>query len=125
MAVQMGGIALPFRWRDKASLDRSWAFVPRPLDAGQRTRFLFRSRSVTAPWWFTLGGWLGIIPADFVMSRDMLNGVKQRAEALASQRSGQVSRRDLGAVDKITRRTASSRKGCTFLTALGVTDFDG
>lgn len=72
-----------------------------------------------------MGGWLGIIPADFVMSHDMLNGVKQRAEALASQRSGQVSRRDLGAVDKITRRTASSRKGCTFLTALGVTDFDG
>jgi hypothetical protein len=33
---------------------------------------------------FTLGGWLLIVPADFVMSRDMLRGVKQRAESLAS-----------------------------------------
>jgi hypothetical protein len=34
-----------------------------------------------------LGGWLGIVPADFVMARDMLNGVKQRSKALAQQRS--------------------------------------
>jgi len=80
---------LPLSWRDKASLDWSWAFVLLPVDGGQRTRFLFRSRWVTAPWWFTLGSWLGIVPADFVMSRDMLNGVKQRAEALATQRSAQ------------------------------------
>ena len=32
------------------------------------------------PWWFTLAGWLGIVPADFLMSHDMLHGVKQRAE---------------------------------------------
>ena len=44
-------------------------------------------QGVTAPWWFTLAGWLGIVPADFVMSRDMLQGVKQRAEALARERS--------------------------------------
>ena len=80
---------LPLSWRDKASLDWSWAFVLLPVDGGERTRFLFRSRWVTAPWWFTLGGWLGVVPADFVMSRDMLNGVKQRAEALATQRSAQ------------------------------------
>ena len=78
---------LPLSWRDKACLDWSWAFVLLPLDAGPRTRFLFRSRWVTAPWWFTLGGWLGIVPADFVMSRDMLKGVKQRAESLATRRS--------------------------------------
>jgi hypothetical protein len=42
---------------------------------------------VTSPWWFTLAGWLGIVPADFIMSRDMLNGVKQRSEAFARQRS--------------------------------------
>jgi hypothetical protein len=34
--------------------------------------------------WLTLGGWCLIVPADFVMSRDMLRGVKQRAESLAS-----------------------------------------
>jgi hypothetical protein len=74
---------LPPSWRDKASLDWSWAFVLTPIDQGQRTRFLFRSRWVTEPWWFTLAGWLGVVPADFLMSHDMLHGVKQRAEALA------------------------------------------
>ena len=44
---------------------------------------------MTAPWWFTRGSWLGVVPADFVMSRHMLNGVKQRAETLATQRSAQ------------------------------------
>jgi hypothetical protein len=71
---------LPLSWRDKAALDWSWVFVLIPLDQGQRTRFLFRSRWVTKPWWFTLAGWLGIVPADFLMSHDMLHGVKQRAE---------------------------------------------
>jgi hypothetical protein len=77
---------LPVSWRErhKATLDWSWAFVLTPIDGGQRTRFLFRSRWNTAPWWFTLGGWLLIVPADFLMSRDMLQGVKQRAESLAS-----------------------------------------
>jgi hypothetical protein len=71
---------LPMAWRDRAELDWSWTFVLLPLDDGRRTRFLFRSRWTTAPWWLTLGGWLVIVPADFVMSRDMLRGVKARAE---------------------------------------------
>ena len=77
---------LPASWRQrhKATLDWTWAFSLAPIDGGQRTRFLFRSRWNTAPWWFTLGGWLLIVPADFLMSRDMLRGVKQRAESLAS-----------------------------------------
>lgn len=78
---------LPLSWRDRASLDWSWAFVLSPVDNGARTRFLFRSRWVTRPWWFTLGGWLVIVPADFVMAHDMLHGVRQRAEALAGQRA--------------------------------------
>jgi hypothetical protein len=78
---------LPLSWRDRTSLDWSWAFVLLPIDDGARTRFLFRSRWVTRPWWFTLGGWLAIVPADFLMSHDMLHGVRQRAEALARQRS--------------------------------------
>jgi hypothetical protein len=32
---------------------------------------------------------------------------------------------DVRVVDKVTQRNASSRQGCTFVTALGVTDFDG
>lgn len=78
---------LPIRWRDKASLDWSWAFVLFSVDDGARTRFHFRSRWVARPWWFTLGGWLAIVPADFLMSHDMLQGVRQRAEDLARQRS--------------------------------------
>jgi hypothetical protein len=77
---------LPRSWAEHhdAHLDWSWAFHLTPVDAGARTRYLFRSRWTTSPWWFTLGGWLGIVPADFVMSRDHLHGVKQRAEAFAS-----------------------------------------
>lgn len=72
---------LPLSWRERAELDWSWAFVLHPLDDGRRTRFHFRSRWTTAPWWFTLGGWLVVVPADFVMSRAMLRGVKERAES--------------------------------------------
>jgi hypothetical protein len=78
---------LPASWRDKASLDWSWTFVLFPMDGGRRTRFLLRSRWVMSPWWLTLSGWLGIVPTDLLMSHDMLHGVKNRAEALARQRS--------------------------------------
>jgi hypothetical protein len=80
---------LPAAWRERhhATLDWSWAFVLRPLDGGRKTRFSFRSRWSTAPWWLTLGGRLLIVPADFLMSRDMLSGVKQRAEALSLSNS--------------------------------------
>ncbi|MFZ2014313.1 MAG: hypothetical protein WAV00_10865 [Nocardioides sp.] len=75
---------LPLSWRDRARLDWTWAFVLTPLDDGSRTRFHFRSRWVAAPWWLFLGGWLVVVPADFVMSRDMLRGVRIRAERLLS-----------------------------------------
>lgn len=71
---------LPQAWRNRATLDWTWAFVLTPEADGRRTRFHFRSRWVTSPWWLTLSGWLGIVPADFVMSRAMLRGVKERAE---------------------------------------------
>lgn len=41
----------------------------------------------TLPWWMTLFGWLAIVPADFLMSHDMLHGVMDRAEAMARRRS--------------------------------------
>lgn len=72
---------IPKSWRPHATLDWSWTFSLTPLDEGNRTRFHFRSRWVTRPWWLTAGGRLGIVPADFIMSRDMLRGVKSRAEA--------------------------------------------
>lgn len=83
---------LPMSWRRRAALDWSWAFTMRTLEDG-RTRYHFRSRWVTEPWWFTVGGTLGIVPADFLMSRDHLRGVKRRSEGLArdgSPRADQV-----------------------------------
>ena len=75
---------MPKAWRERRglALDWSWTFVLRPMGRGT-TRFQVRSRWTTAPWWFRLGGRLALVPADFVMSRDMLNGVKQRAESCA------------------------------------------
>ena len=61
-------------------MDWSWTFILTPVDEGRGTRFLFRSRWITAPWWLTLFGWLVIVPADFIMARSMLRGVKERAE---------------------------------------------
>ena len=71
---------LPMSWRNRARLDWTWSFVLTPLDGGLRTRFHFRSRWATEPWWLTVIGWLGVVPADFLMSRDMLRGVRRRAE---------------------------------------------
>lgn len=85
---------LPPAWRaaHKAEVDWSWAFVLRPVDEGRRTRYHFRSRWTTAPWWLSAAGRLAVVPADFVMSRSMLHGVGQRAEALAAApRSGHMT----------------------------------
>lgn len=75
---------LPRSWRDRASLDWTWTFVLMPCTDVHFSRFHLRSRWATSPWWLTMGGWLGIVPADFVMSRDMLRGVKRGAEASSS-----------------------------------------
>ncbi|HSF98272.1 MAG TPA: hypothetical protein VLA55_06235 [Ornithinibacter sp.] len=100
-------------WRDRAQLDWTWAFVLTPLDEGQRTRYHFRSRWVTEPWWFSAFGLLGVVPADFVMARDHLRGVKHRAEAPTTAPEPDDSatgvgvglvRRDAGAWRKATRR---------------------
>ena len=72
-------------------VDWSWAFALTPLDGGRRTRFHFRSRWTTAPWWMTTAGWLVLVPADLLMARDMLRGVKQRAEGLRDQRAATMT----------------------------------
>jgi hypothetical protein len=71
---------LPESWRRRATLDWTWTFTLTPLEDGRRTRFHFRSRWSSHPWWLTLASRLALVPADFVMGRDMLNGVKRRAE---------------------------------------------
>jgi len=75
---------LPLEWRRKgrASVDWTWVFNVGALDSGGRARLIFRWRAATKPWWLTLSTWAVILPADFLMSRDMLRGVKRRAEPL-------------------------------------------
>jgi hypothetical protein len=34
----------------------------------------------TRPWWLTTGVWAAIVPADVLMSRDMLQGLKRRVQ---------------------------------------------
>jgi hypothetical protein len=84
---------LPPEWVERygASIDWSWAFV---LDRrpGDRTRFVFRSRFHLEPRWveaFYVGV---IIPADFVMGRQMLRGVKERAESTTAADLATVAR---------------------------------
>jgi hypothetical protein len=71
---------LPPGWADRfgATIDWTWAFVLEPMGP-ERTRFLFRSRARLAPGWVAAVYWLGIVPADFVMARQMLRGVRERA----------------------------------------------
>ena len=42
----------------------------------------YGSTRVTQPWWLTTGGRLVVVPADVVMSRTMLRGVRSRAEGV-------------------------------------------
>jgi hypothetical protein len=74
---------LPPGWAERgASIDFTWAFVLDDLGAG-RTRFLFRSRGRIEPWWARAFYLAAIVPADFVMSRQMLRGIRRRAERRA------------------------------------------
>ena len=74
---------LPLSWRTRglAGVSWTWAFVLTPVETptGPGTRLVFRWRARTAPWWLTAGANLCVVPADFVMSRDMLRGLRRRA----------------------------------------------
>ena len=76
---------LPPGWAERfgASIDFTWVFALDDLrgpDRG-RCRFVFRTRARLAPWWVRAVYVGALVPADFVMSRQMLRGVKARAEA--------------------------------------------
>ena len=72
---------LPPAWKQRhgAWIDWTWAFVLDDLGNGP-TRFIVRSRLRAGPWWVAAAYLLAVIPADFVMSRQMLHGVKTRVE---------------------------------------------
>src|SRR4051812_3366536 len=67
---------LPPGWADRfgAGIDWTWAFVLDGIDGG-RSRLLVRSRVRLHPWWVAALYRTLIVPADFVMSRQMLRGV--------------------------------------------------
>ena len=69
---------LPPGWEEQfgASIDFTWAFVLDDLCDG-RTRFLFRSRERLEPRWVRALYLASLVPADFVMARQMLRGVKR------------------------------------------------
>lgn len=77
---------LPLTWRTNrhARLRWTWTFLLIPLDPGPQTRFVFRWRARTEPWWVRALATLLIVPADAIMSHDMLHGVKQRTEGARS-----------------------------------------
>jgi hypothetical protein len=72
---------LPPGWADRygASIDWTWSFRLEPLRGG-RTRLLLRVRGRMSPWWLTVLYVATIVPADFVMARGMLQGIKSRVE---------------------------------------------
>ncbi len=72
---------LPPELRDRfdAWLTWSWVFVLSELPDG-RTRFHFRSRGRLGPPWLSVAYTLVLVPADFVMGRQMLRGIRRRAE---------------------------------------------
>jgi hypothetical protein len=78
---------LPPGWaaRFGAWIDWTWTFALTPLD-DRGTRFLFRSRCRLGPRWLAIAYWIVIVPADFVMSRQMMRGLKTRAEMVGAAR---------------------------------------
>jgi hypothetical protein len=77
---------LPPSWRDRfgAWIDWSWAFVLH--DAGAtRTRLQVRSRSRLGPRWLVVLYRIVLVPADALMSHQMLRGVKRRAERASQE----------------------------------------
>jgi len=72
---------LPPGWAERfgAGIDWTWVFELDRLDGGG-TRFRFRTRVRLQPWWVAAFYWVVIVPADFVMSRQMMHGVRERAE---------------------------------------------
>jgi len=73
---------LPPGWRDRfgARIDWTWSVRLTEL-SGRRTRLQLRVRGRMAPPWVTAVYVATIVPADYVMARGMLRGIKRRAEA--------------------------------------------
>jgi hypothetical protein len=73
---------VPPGWeRRGAGIDWTWCLGLAPTDVGAATRLHARIRGRMRPWWFRALYVAAIVPADFVMSRGMLHGLKRRVES--------------------------------------------
>ncbi|MGZ5418487.1 MAG: hypothetical protein ACXWDI_15065 [Nocardioides sp.] len=76
---------LPPGWAERgAGIDFTWVFVLDDLGDG-RTRFLFRCRLRVWPRWVETFYVAAMVPADFVMSRQMMRGLSCRVERTSRQ----------------------------------------
>jgi hypothetical protein len=75
---------LPPTWAERygATINWSWAFVLDELPDGQ-TRFILRSRLRLEPRWVEACYLAAIVPADFVMSRQLMRGLTTRVEGMS------------------------------------------
>ena len=87
VAVLEPNRALVLDMRNMAGLDWVWQFGLYPID-GTRTRLVSRSRVRARPMWAQLLTHV-IEPAGFLMTRRMLLGLKERAEALRAASIGE------------------------------------
>jgi hypothetical protein len=78
---------LPPGWGDRFGAEIDWTWSLRLTElSGRRTRLQSRVRGRTAPWWVTAIYLATIVPADYIMARGMLRGIKQRAESRPPRR---------------------------------------
>ena len=108
---------LPLSWRvrDRARVSWTWVFVLIPVDKGRSTRLVFRWRARTWPWWLTLAAQLVIVPADLVMSHDMLHGIRDRVvrETARGRRWGTMRDADVAVIDRRRRPLLAPRRRST------------
>lgn len=83
---------VPPGWgRYGAGIDWTWCLRLSPRQSsrqsGTATRLHLRVRGRMRPWWFATLYVALVVPADFVMSRGMLRGIKQRVERDPAPRS--------------------------------------
>jgi hypothetical protein len=79
---------LPPGWQDRFGAEIDWTWSVRLTELpGRRSRLQLRARGRMAPPWVTAVYLATIVPADYVMARGMLRGIKRRAEAHPPRRS--------------------------------------
>lgn len=87
---------LPPGWAERfdATINFTWAFILQPV-GDDRTRFTFRSRCQLTPWTVAAFYLAAMVPADFVMARQMMRGLRARAERSPQPAATEPGRADV------------------------------